>query len=41
MEIKFTPWRMAYISGSDKHAGDECVLCARGREARAVDNLVL
>src|SRR5215216_3621650 len=41
MEIKFTPWRMAYISGSDKHASDECVLCARGRETPTADNLVL
>jgi ATP adenylyltransferase len=41
MEIKFTPWRMAYISSSDKPASDECVLCTRGHEAPAVDNLVL
>jgi ATP adenylyltransferase len=41
MEIKFTPWRMAYISNSDTHASDECVLCMRGREAPAADNLVL
>jgi ATP adenylyltransferase len=41
MEIKFTPWRMAYISNADTPAGDECVLCARGRVAPAADNLVL
>src|SRR5215207_3828047 len=41
MEIKFTPWRMAYISSSDTPASDECVLCVRGREAPAADNLVL
>src|SRR4051812_28790061 len=41
MEIKFTPWRMAYISSADKPASDECVLCTRGREAPATDNLVL
>ena len=41
MEIKFTPWRMAYISKADTAAGDECVLCTRGSEAPAADNLVL
>ncbi|MEO7909796.1 MAG: HIT domain-containing protein [Roseiflexaceae bacterium] len=41
MEIKFTPWRMAYISDSGTPANGECVLCARGHEAPAVDNLVL
>ena len=41
MEIKFTPWRMAYISSSDTPASDECVLCLRGREAPAAENLVL
>jgi ATP adenylyltransferase len=41
MEIKFTPWRMAYINSSDAPADDECVLCARGREAPDVSNLVL
>jgi ATP adenylyltransferase len=41
MEIKFTPWRMAYISSADTASSDECVLCARGREAPAAANLVL
>jgi ATP adenylyltransferase len=41
MEIKFTPWRMAYISSSDAPAEDECVLCARGREEPAAANLAL
>jgi ATP adenylyltransferase len=41
MEIKFTPWRMAYISSADQPASDECVLCTRAREMPAVDNLVL
>ena len=41
MEIKFTPWRMAYITNVDAPAEHECVLCARGREAPDVSNLVL
>ncbi len=41
MEIKFTPWRMAYIKGADAPANDECVLCAKGREPADVANLVL
>jgi ATP adenylyltransferase len=41
MEIKFTPWRMAYISSADTASSDECILCARGRELPAVANLVL
>ena len=41
MEIKFTPWRMAYISNSATPGSDECVLCMRGREMPAADNLVL
>lgn len=41
MEIKFTPWRMAYIRGSNQPADDECVLCAKGREAADASNLVL
>ena len=41
MEIKFTPWRMAYISGVDAPADSECVLCARGRESPESSNLVL
>ncbi len=27
MEVKFTPWRMAYITNSDKPHPDGCVLC--------------
>jgi ATP adenylyltransferase len=41
MEIKFTPWRMAYIKSADTPADSECVLCARGREAPDAANLVL
>jgi len=41
MEIKFTPWRMAYISGDNTQANAECVLCVRGREAPTTANLVL
>jgi ATP adenylyltransferase len=41
MEIKFTPWRMAYINKADTPASDECVLCTRGHEATAISNLVL
>jgi ATP adenylyltransferase len=41
VEIKFTPWRMAYIRRDDAPADGTCVLCARGREEPAVENLVL
>lgn len=41
MEIKFTPWRMAYIKSNNSLATDECVLCRLGREEPSVDNLVL
>jgi ATP adenylyltransferase len=41
MEIKFTPWRMAYIASADKPADTECVLCARGRASPDASNLVL
>ena len=41
MEIKFTPWRMAYINSGDTVANAECVLCAKGRESPDVSNLVL
>jgi ATP adenylyltransferase len=41
MDIKFTPWRMAYIKSSDAPADDECVLCAKGREAPDPTNLVV
>jgi ATP adenylyltransferase len=41
MEIKFTPWRMAYISSADTPHSDACILCVRGSEEPAADNLVL
>jgi len=41
MEIKFTPWRMAYIANADTPADTECVLCARGRASPDSSNLVL
>jgi ATP adenylyltransferase len=41
MEIKFTPWRMAYIQHADTPADTECVLCARGRDEPLPANLVL
>jgi ATP adenylyltransferase len=41
MEIKFTPWRMAYITGAGAPADTECILCVRGREVPSAANLVL
>ncbi len=41
MEIKFTPWRMAYIKNADTPASDECVLCVAGQRTPAAENLVL
>ena len=41
MEIKFTPWRMAYIQSGDAPKNDECILCVRGRDTPDVSNLVL
>ncbi len=41
MEIKFTPWRMAYIQGADEPAETGCVLCSRGRVDPQPTNLVL
>jgi ATP adenylyltransferase len=41
METKFTPWRMAYISGSEQPKREGCVLCAIGREEPGLHNLVL
>jgi ATP adenylyltransferase len=41
MEIKFTPWRMIYISSGDTPDNSECVLCIRGRDEPAAANLVL
>ncbi|NOK60565.1 MAG: HIT domain-containing protein [Chloroflexi bacterium AL-W] len=41
MEVKFTPWRMAYIKRSDTEQDEGCILCAKGREAPSEDNLVL
>src|ERR1700712_4993309 len=41
MEIKFTPWRIAYIQSGDAPASNECILCVRGRDVPDVANLVL
>ena len=41
MEIKFTPWRMAYIKGAGAAEDTGCVLCAKGRETDDATNLVL
>lgn len=42
MEIKFTPWRMAYIQHADDDPAETgCVLCARGRAEPQPANLVL
>src|SRR3954453_3759429 len=41
MEIKFTPWRMAYIKSADAPAGSGCVLCDKGGETADATNLVL
>ena len=41
MEVKFTPWRMAYINNGDGPMITGCVLCALGTMEPAADNLVL
>jgi len=41
MEIKFTPWRMAYIKGSNDTADNSCVLCDKGRSTHEAEDLVL
>jgi ATP adenylyltransferase len=41
MEIKFTPWRNAYIKGADAAASSGCVLCEKGRSVNATADLVL
>ncbi|KAB8142290.1 HIT domain-containing protein [Chloroflexia bacterium SDU3-3] len=41
MEIKFTPWRMAYISSGDAPKIEGCVLCALGAMEPDDQNLVL
>ncbi len=41
MEIKFTPWRHAYIKSADAAASSGCVLCEKGRSVDAVADLVL
>jgi ATP adenylyltransferase len=41
MEIKFTPWRMAYIKSADAPDSSGCVLCDKGRAPDAAENLVL
>ncbi len=41
MEIKFTPWRMAYVTNADAPAEAGCVLCARGQGLPEPSTLVL
>ncbi len=41
MEIKFTPWRMAYIKSADAPDSSGCVLCDKGRAPDNATNLVL
>jgi ATP adenylyltransferase len=41
MEIKWTPWRRAYIKGEDKPADDRCVLCVKPQEQDDQANLLL
>ena len=41
MEVKFTPWRMAYIKSADVSADSECVLCDKGRSTNDAADLVL
>ncbi len=41
MEIKFTPWRMAYIKRADAPDRSGCVLCDKGRQGDDAANLVL
>jgi ATP adenylyltransferase len=41
MEIKFTPWRMAYIKSADVPASRSCVLCDKGRATDDIADLVL
>lgn len=41
MEVKFTPWRMAYIKGSDDAGDTGCVLCTNGQAQPSAANLVL
>lgn len=41
MEIKFTPWRMAYIKSADTPPDSGCVLCNKGRPEAGAAELVL
>lgn len=43
MEVKFTPWRMAYIKSSDSGPNEGCVLCRlhQASPEHDPDNLVL
>ncbi len=43
MEIKFTPWRMAYMKTTETTSDDECVLCNlhQADTAHDVENLLL
>ena len=41
MEIKFTPWRMAYIKSAADSSTTGCVLCEKGRSTNLAGDLVL
>ena len=41
MDIKFTPWRMAYIKSAATPADPACVLCANGQTEPNSSSLVL
>ncbi|GIV96329.1 MAG: hydrolase [Herpetosiphonaceae bacterium] len=41
MEIKWTPWRRAFVKGEEKPKDDRCVLCAKHEEHHDAENLVL
>jgi ATP adenylyltransferase len=41
MEIKFTPWRMAYIKSADAPTSTGCVLCDKSRSSDDAADLVL
>jgi len=41
MKQLWAPWRMAYINGDDKHAGQGCIFCLQNRSAEDEERLVL
>jgi ATP adenylyltransferase len=41
VEIKWTPWRRAYIKGEDRPGDDRCVLCVKPQEQDDPANLLL